>query len=157
MRDIIFILMESFFILCAFGCVLSMISFKRKAKQNHFEKKECDEINEKVKKMKIWKMPSRIFAAISLISFAVGVVGIALFVVYFVYMLAMFVVGLFAAVMSHAKTETGDVLDLIWNYWKYCGIWGFPSLLVSATFYMMRQFYVSRVKLKLLEERINEK
>ncbi len=154
MKDLSLMAIELVFMIGFLGCFISAISFKSRAKKNHVGKEECSKIKDSVKKMNIWKVPSRIFLAILIVSFAIIVVGILMFVIYAIYMLVMFGYSLFVAVMSHAKTDTGDFSDIIFGYWEYCGFGATLGILVSITFFMVKQFFVNKMRLKVLEEKI---
>ena len=157
MEAIFYYVVDAFVLLSFFGWIFSTIRYGIKVKKNHLDKSKRKEIKEKVKEKKIWKTPTIIFKVLLIFSLVFIAIGVALFVLYAIFMLIMFVVSLFAAIISHDKSASYDTIsNMIFGYWEYIGIASFPILIVSTTYFMIRQCFVNKLKIQMADEKTKD-
>ncbi len=161
METIFFYVVDAVILLSFFGWLFSTIRYGIKVKKSHLEKKERKEIKEIVKEKKLWKTPTNIFKVLLVLSLVFISIGIALFVLYAIFMMVVFVISLFAAILSHDKAENVSaffetISNIIFGYWKYVGIGSFPVLIASTTYFMIRQCFVNKLKMQMLDDKTKE-
>ena len=161
METIFFYVVDALILLSFFGWLFSTIRYGIKVKKSHLEKDKRKEINEKVKERKLWKTPTNIFKVLLVLSIVLIAFGTMLFVLYAIFMMFMLVISLFAAILSHDKAENVSaffetISNIIFGYWKYVGIASFPVLIASTTFFMIRQCFLNKLKLQMVDENMKD-